>query len=166
MEIPFCDWLFDRLHENACCCRLPLTDYVIIHCAWNQSVDTAESDDIVRVSILQSKRESLNRHHEVCLFLLRPEAVRRLQMLLSHWLCYSQRFFRRLLSWQDFVHLQARYLLSFGCIPWLFGLSFHMERSFHARRRLRSNSPQLPWLRKLLSVEFYPGNSANTPYYF
>ena len=36
--------------ENPCCCRLPLTDYVIIHCAWNQSVDTAESDDIVRDS--------------------------------------------------------------------------------------------------------------------
>ena len=118
------------------------------------------------VPIRRSKRESLNRHHEVCLFPLRPEAVQCLQRPSSHWLRYSQSFFRRLLFWRDFVRLQAHYFLSFGCKPWLFGLSFHMKRSFHARRRLRSNWPQLPWFRRLLSVGFYPENSANTLYYY
>ena len=89
-----------------------------------------------------------------------------LLLLLSHWLRYLQSFLRPLLFCRGFVLLQIHYFLSFGCISWLFGLSFCMEMLFRRCRPLRLNWPQLQWFQMLLSVGFYPENSANTLYYY
>ena len=62
--------------------------------------------------------------------------------LSSHWMCYSQRFFRRLTSW-TYYRLVIWY--HFGCASCLFGLASHTEWSFRACRRLRCYWPHLPW---------------------
>ena len=105
---------------------------------------------------------------KACLFLLRPEAVPGTtspKAFISPIIVFAKLLETPALSPRLLAVTDSLFAI-FGCTPLLFGLSFRMERLFRRCRRLRSNWPQLPRFRRLLSVKFYPENSTNTPYYY